>query len=199
MVPSVSVLYSIVRRLPDSEEAVSFILNHIFLETGGKGVEGPDLLFVEGPLRIGVDAKTFNCQGRNHFFAINDNKHKHLVRQCVGYMASEFCPLWARRGCVTSLIPYGDVSSWDCDQLRKNSKGKQGTPSRNLEIVDAMRLYTSSSYDINASRCDSHPQSKVWQTALQTGKGSVMTYLGELLPKTAPYLPPAQEDLRRTQ
>jgi hypothetical protein len=191
------VLYSIVRSCPNSEKAVDYILNHIFLETGGKGVKGPDLLFIEGPLRIGIDAKTFNCKLKNRFFAINDNKHQHLAGQCLGYMGL-ICPLWARRACITSLIPYEDVSSWRCEQLRKNAEGKQGTPSRNLDIAEAMRLYTRSSYDINASRRDAHPQSKVWQAALQTGKGSVMAYLSELLPKAAPYLLQAQENLRQT-
>lgn len=192
------VLYSIVRRLPASEEAVRYLLNHIFLETGGKGAVGPDLLFSEGQQQIGIDAKTFNCKTKNRFFAINDNKHQHLAGQCLGYVGL-ICPLWGRLAYVTSVIPYDDVSSWSCGQLRKSEKGKQGTPSRNLDIRKAMRLYARGSYSIEASRSNVHPQDKVWRAALQTDKESVMVFLSELLPKAAGYLPEAQEDLRRTQ
>jgi hypothetical protein len=192
------VLYNIVRRLPDSESAVNYVLNHIFLETGGKEAKGPDLLFAEGPLQIGIDAKTFNCKPNNRFFAINGKKHQHLAGQCLGYVGL-ICPLWGRSACITSLIPYEDVSTWASKQLRKNEKGKRGSPSRNLDITEAMRLYTRGSYDIDANRRDAHPQNEVWQAALQTGEGSVLVYLSELLPKAADYLSEAQEDLHRIQ
>ena len=109
------------------------------------------------------------------------------------------CPLWGRRAYITSLIPYEDVSTWSCGQLRRNTDGKQGSPSRNLQITKAMSLYARGSYNIDANRRDTHPQAKVWEAALQTEGKGVVAYLRELLPKAADCLSEAQEDLRRTQ
>jgi hypothetical protein len=189
------VLRGIVRRLPGFEQAARYMENHMFRKGGGSDVKGPDLLFADHGTDVGIDVKTFDCREYKRYFAINDNKHHELQGQCVGYMGL-ICPPYAHTACITRLIPYDAVSTWDVRQLRKDKNGKRrGTPSRNLEIDVVMRQYTASAYDIAKSRSEVYPEAVVFGLARQKGEGSVIARLSQVLPAAAPYLAEAQATL----
>jgi hypothetical protein len=173
------------------------MLDHLFHESGGSDVKGADLLFTDEheQIPVGIDVKTFDCRDRKRYFAINNNKHKELAGQCVGYMGL-VCPPYARAACVTRLIPYDSVSLWKVWQLRKDKDGKKrGTPSRNLLIEVAMQEYAGVAYDIESSRLDAYSEDAVHDLASRKGNGTVISRLSRLLPLAAPFLAEAQSTL----
>jgi hypothetical protein len=182
-------LYGIVRDLPDSTEAARQMLAHMFCATGGKDVKGADLVFEEEGRTIGVDVKSFDCSPWKRYLAINDNKHHKLYGQCIGYLAI-ICPSYARTACLTRLIPYDDVSAWECFIL-----GKKRSPSRNLRIDVAMRTYSPANYSLAASRRDVHSPDEVRRLARQTSERSPLVNLCRLLPAAEKYLIEAQKVL----
>lgn len=121
-------------------ECVDYIREHIFAPDGGAGVTGPDarILNNNGEI-VCLDAKTFQAGSNRKFFAINDRKHRELFGECNFY----FCVLVKRFGevmIVARLVPYDDVSHWECYNLMRGGKG---SPSRNLGIDEFSRNYCS--------------------------------------------------------
>jgi hypothetical protein len=172
-------LFGMVRDLPESQDGIAYMLEHLFVETGGKGNKGADLLFEDAGVPVGIDVKTFDCSPRKHFFAINYDKHAALAENntCVGYMGL-ICPRFARNACITRLIPYAYVSTWKYRNLRKEG----GSVSRNCPINSVMRDFAGSDYSFESNRRDVYSATEVRSLARQIGAGSPIARLSRLLP-----------------
>jgi hypothetical protein len=182
-------LFGMARGLPDSADAVAYMRRQLFCTSGGRDVDGPDLLFHDSGVVIGIDVKTFDCASNKSYFAINDHKHAQLAGQCVAYMGL-VCPRWARTACVMRPIPYEDVSAWKSEPLRMS-----GSKSRNLPIETAMRQYGLAAYSIERSRQELHSEAEIRALARKTGEGTPIAVLSRLLPEAAPYMAKAQATL----
>jgi hypothetical protein len=183
-------LYGIARRCRD-KEALGYMQNQLYRSEGGRSVKGPDLRFTDGGRVIGIDVKTFDCSPKNRFFAINDDKHAKLRGKCIGYVGL-ICPVFAPQACLTRLIPYEHVSGWECAQLRR---GNSGSPSRNLRIETAVRLYTPQSYDIEENRSAAFDRREIVALARKAGTGSMADWLTELVPTIRKAIQTVQESL----
>ena len=161
-------LLRIVRDLPQSQDAEHYMLAHLFVETGGRGLKGADLVFTDNSTPVGVDVKTFDCSPWKRYFAINYDKHAALGEDntCIGYMGL-ICPRFGRDACITRLIPYSDVSTWRYWSLKGDG---EGTISRNLPIDAAMRAYAVPTYSLAASRRAVYPEQEVRGLARQVGE-----------------------------
>ena len=120
-----------------SEVAVAYMRDHLYREQGGRGVEGPDIRFVDHVTNETheLDVKTFDCMPNKSFFAINDNKHGMLRGQCSEYLCV-ITPRFGRRMAVARLVPYADVEKWSVGHLRHG-----GSASRNLPIESFLESY----------------------------------------------------------
>jgi hypothetical protein len=87
-----------VMRAPDSAGPLAYMRDHLCRETGGGGVKGPDLSFVDGANGVlwEMDVKTFDCSPNKRFLAINDNKHRSLAGHCSHYFCIIVRPPRAR-------------------------------------------------------------------------------------------------------
>ena len=120
-----------------SEEAVAYMRDHLYREQGGRGVEGPDIRFVDHVTNETheLDVKTFDCMPNKRFFAINDNKHGMLRGQCSAYLCV-VTPAFGRRMTVARLVPYAEVEKWSVQRLRHG-----GSASCNLPIEGFLEAY----------------------------------------------------------
>jgi hypothetical protein len=85
-------LYELVRNLPKSDQACRYLAERLYLPSGGAGVVGPDLKFIDDDTQgdVGVDCKSF-FNLRYRYFAIYAKKHNELRGCCSFY----FCLLTA--------------------------------------------------------------------------------------------------------
>jgi hypothetical protein len=172
-------LFGMVRDLKDAD-AIEHTRRQLYVVGGGRNAEGADVSFIEDDEQIGIDVKTFDCDPKKRYFAINDNKHEQLRGHCKGY-AGLICPAFAEHACLTNIIPYDDVSRWPVKTLRPG-----GSPSRNFPIEEAMDRYCPTTYSIAESRKHTYPSAAVRLEALQTGSKSVGEQLIRLLPDIEP-------------
>ena len=158
-----------------SEEAVAYMRDHLYREQGGKGVEGPDIRFVDHVTNETqeLDVKTFDCMPNKSFFAINDNKHGMLRGQCSGYL----CVITPRFGCriaVARLVPYAEVEKWCVKRLRHG-----GSESRNLSIECFLEAYFTNPPVLKKLRKATFSEAKVHQAYEDP---SVRAEFAELVP-----------------
>ena len=122
-----------------SEQAVSYMRDHLYREQGGRGVEGPDICFVDHVTNetYELDVKTFDCSPNKRVFAINDNKHRQLRGQCSAYLCV-IAPRFGYRMAIARPVPYAEVEEWSIWCLRRG-----GSASRNLPIGNFLDAYFS--------------------------------------------------------
>jgi hypothetical protein len=159
-------LFGVVLGEPDSESAAEYMRSQLFVAGGGAAVQGPDLLFDDDGRDVDIDVKTFDCGTQKRVFAINDDKHAKLAGSCLGYVGL-ICASFSTLGCLTRLIPYEEVSTWERRTLRPG-----GSPSRNLLIGAALQQYGVESFSIGQSRESLHDEAVVRELALARGKGT---------------------------
>jgi hypothetical protein len=172
-------LFGMVRDLKD-EDAIEHTRRQLYIEGGGRNAVGADVSFIENGTPVGIDVKTFDCDPKKKYFAINDDKHEQLRGQCAGYVGL-ICPAYAQQACLTTIIDYDDVSRWPVRTLRPG-----GSPSRNLPIKEAMTRYCRAPYSITESRKQTYAETAVRGEALQTGAKSVGERMIHLLPEIEP-------------
>lgn len=131
-----------------SDEAVAYMRDHLYREQGGRGVEGPDIRFVDHVTSETreLDVKTFDCMPNKSYFAINDNKHDMLRGQCSDYLCV-ITPRLGRRMAVARLVPYAEVEKWSIGRLRHG-----GSASRNLPIKSFLESYFTKPPDLEELR-----------------------------------------------
>lgn len=113
---------------------LSSTLSHMLHDGSGRFVKGADLC-ING---LRLDVKTYDCDPRKKFFAVNAAKHRQLKGECEGYfwlIAKKYGSL----GLVIDYTHYSEISSWECKPL-----GKYGDPSYNCLTENFIRLYSSS-------------------------------------------------------
>jgi hypothetical protein len=181
-------LLGIVRSLPDSEAAVAYMTQRLFYDGDGRAVTGPDLLFEDRQKLIGLDVKTFDCRPYKRMFAISEARHIALHGQCAGYVGL-IGPRYARRACLTKVIPYESVSDWERGILRK-----LGPPSHHHPIPEVMKRYAPA-YPLEHGSSDVYPHAQIMDLARQSGPGSPIHSLSALLPAVASALANAQKRL----
>src|SRR5690606_1138992 len=183
-------LYGIVRQL-GLLDAVSYMLAHLYIESGGRDAYGPDVVLREGSNKdcVGLDVKTFDCSIRKRYFAINDDKHQELAGQCHGYVGL-ICPPFAASAYLTRVIPYAHVCEWKCWKLRRDDT--HGSPSRNSSITRAGALYAAHPYSFAAARVPAQPREDVLRLAQATGPKSVAARLARMLPQIGRAIEEAQ-------
>lgn len=108
---------------------------HMLHLGNGRSVKGADIELSD----LSVDVKTFDCDRRKRFFAINAAKHQQLAGVCQGYFAL-LAPKYAQMGMLIDHIPHQDVSQWECKGL-----GKYGDPSYNCPITAFVNRYAAQS------------------------------------------------------
>lgn len=108
---------------------------HMLHLGNGRSVKGAD---IELP-NLSIDVKTFDCDRRKRFFAINAAKHQQLAGQCDGYFAL-LAPKYAQMAMLIDYIPHQEVSQWECKGL-----GKYGDPSYNCPITAFVNRYAAQS------------------------------------------------------
>jgi hypothetical protein len=171
-------IYKIVRGLGDAA-ATEHSRRQLYIAGGGQAADGADLKFVEDGTQIGIDVKTFDCDPKKRYFAINNRKHLKLARDhCIGYIGL-ICAPYGRHGCLTRIIPYADVEQWPVSNLLK-------TPSRNFPIKKAMGLYCGAPFSRADSWRRTYSKPAVVERALQTGENSVSERLIRMLPEIEP-------------
>jgi hypothetical protein len=84
----------------------------MFSPSGGASVKGSDVLFGG----LGVDIKTFDCDARKRWFAINRQKHEALRDRCRFYLCVMAPPL-GRAVAVPQLVPHHHVDQWESRDL----------------------------------------------------------------------------------
>lgn len=137
----------------------------LFYDGDGRAVTGPDLLFEDRQKLIGLDVKTFDCRPYKRMFAISEARHIALHGQCAGYVGL-IGPRYARRACLTKVIPYESVSDWERGILRK-----LGPPSHHHPIHEVMKRYAPA-YPLEHGSSDVYSHAQIMDLARQSGPGS---------------------------
>lgn len=164
------------------KDATRYMIKHMLVLGGGKDVTGPDLVLQDSEKSCGIDVKTFDCSPWKRLFAINAAKHDELRKyNTEGY----FClltPRFGKRGVVSKLVPYNDVSDWQCKLLRPD-----GSLSRNLPIADfEMRYAGEEPWRLPELRRSLHSAARIESLADDRGAGSVFTKLRKEFPLLTP-------------
>ncbi|MCY9861145.1 hypothetical protein OTK49_01195 [Vibrio coralliirubri] len=117
--------------------------NHqLFSLGGGSNHRGADFYLDLHSRKPRLDVKTFDCDSRKRFFAINAKKHRSLKAQCEGYTCL-MIPLYGKEAVLEPFLSYNAVSDWN-----EASLGSYGDSSFNLPINDFLRLHSdAANYD----------------------------------------------------
>ncbi|MXP65619.1 hypothetical protein E0493_19915 [Roseomonas sp. M0104] len=166
----------------DGADVAMYMRQHMFSPEGGAGVFGPDLQVVEGGRLLGLDVKTFDCQPNKRYFAVNSRKHAKLKGCCEAYLGL-VVPAFGRRGVLSGLIPYEQVSTWRHFSLRQG-----GSPSYNLIFTEFTHLYMRDAFDLGALRANCYSPAEVEAAMAEDGPDSARALLVELLPNVEPFL-----------
>lgn len=108
----------------------------LFSLGGGAKHRGADFHLDLHPRKPRLDVKTFDCDSRKRFFAINAKKHRSLNSCCEGYTCL-MIPLYSKSAVLEPCVPYSAVSGWN-----EASLGSYGDASLNLPINDFLRLHS---------------------------------------------------------
>lgn len=120
-----------------SRVSVRHMRKNMFDPRGGGRKKSVDLVL---PDNSRVDVKTFDCDPRKRYFAINVKGHQKL-KDFVDYYYGVLSPLYGKSALLTDMIPYHDVVSWPTISL-----GKYGDPSYVLDLEELCSKYAGAVY-----------------------------------------------------
>lgn len=123
-------------------ETVQYIRHNMFDPSGGRGMKNPDAILPDGSR---IDVKTFDCQTKKEFFAINTVSHRRL-RGHLDFYYGLFLPLYSRKILAANLIPYGDLKMWPITTL-----GGYGDPAYVLKLAPFKERYAPTITEFDAT------------------------------------------------
>jgi hypothetical protein len=167
-------LLDMIRPLDSSGAALAHFQRHLYVADRAAEEGMPDLQFedAESGREIGIDAKTFDCDKRKRYFAINDGKHRALRGDCDFY----FCALarpFGRMAAMAALVPHADVEpaqeTFPLDKWFIGNLLSRGSPSRNLFLDTFLTTYFTSPPDLALLRSNPYRRSDIMACIQQQG------------------------------
>ena len=176
-------LLKLIEPLDAEGAALAHFRTHLYL-TDGAAAHIPDLMFTDADTRapVGIDAKTFDCDGGKRYFAINDGKHTALRGRCEAY----FCVLarpFGRVAAIARLVPYADVDpareAFPEDRWFVGNLLSRGSPSRNVFLDKFLADYFTNRPDLAELRKKPYPRLDIMAALAQPACAEA---LGKLIP-----------------
>lgn len=176
-----------IRPLDERMEIQNYFRTHLYIESGAADQAKPDLSFTahDDGHRIDVDVKTFDCDTKKRYFAINDGKHNALRDNCQHYFCV-FARPFGRHAAIAKLVPYSHVepaeAAFPKDKWFIGSLLTRGSPSRNLFLDTFLEEYFTEAPKIADLRKRPYSRKEILQAAQED---DCKRFLREIIPDRA--------------